>query len=264
MSTNLDFEKLTEPLAELIENYLAGEFDYPEFQRRFQPVLEDYEKKVGGKAYWPLDVIADVPRHCRKDLNQYCRQAIERLPKEALERSTRIWVESELIEHDQTYSFFNFFDPSGSSRFGAHAAFYSNPVEQYSFLLSSLNATFVPPPFRFAELLQRLRDVGGNELATWVYGTEPDNVIAMIDRISGLGDPYGEPDRLRWIEQQPAPEGGGSYLMLLPKSKKWMLLNEYDYNRFTIYLHGEVEFIDRVAQGIGAQTIWNFDSRNGT
>jgi hypothetical protein len=81
--------------------------------------------------------------------------------------------------------------------------------------------------------------------------------LAVIDRIWSLGDAYYESDQLRFIERQPAPEGGGSYLMLLPKSKQWMLINEYDCERFTIYLHGCREFIENVAEQIGAAPIGN-------
>ena len=99
-------------------------------------------------------------------------------------------------------------------------------------------------------------------MATWVYGTEPDNALAVIDRVWSLGDAYKESDQLRHLERHPAPEGGGSYLMLLPKSKQWMLMNEYDYERFTIYLHGHRQFIADIASRINAAPVWEWRPPN--
>jgi hypothetical protein len=258
MSLAPDYHELIEPLAEIITRFLAGGCDYSEFRKQFQPALKSYEKSIKDRAYWPLGVIADIPKHCKSNLHEYCEQALQRLPREALDRSTRLWVDSALIANDDGYTCFSFYNSDRQSRFGTHAAIYSTRVDQDSFLLSSLNGTISRPPFRYSKLLAVLRDIGGNELATWVYGTEPDNALAVIDRVWSLGDAYKESDQLRYIERQPAPEGGGSYLMLLPKSKQWMLMNEYDYERFTIYLHGHRQFIADVASRINAEPDWEW------
>jgi hypothetical protein len=256
------YDELIEPLAEVITRFLAGDFDYSEFRRQFQPVLESYEKSINDRAYWPLGVIADIPKHCKTNLHEWCHQALERLPKEALDRSTRCWLESTLIGNDDGYTYFSFFGNDGESRFGTHAAIYSTRIDRDSFLLSSLNGTIKRPRFQYPNLLTALRVIGGNELASWVYGTEPDNALAVIDRIWSLGDAYSESEQLRHIERQPAPEGGGSYLMLLPKSKQWMLMNEYDYERFTIYVHGRREFIADVASQLGVEPDWGWRPPN--
>lgn len=258
MTQPQNYDELVEPLGEIITRFLAGDFDYFEFRRQFQPALKSYEKSINDRAYWPLDVIADIPKHCKSNLREWCQQALERLPKEALDRSTRNWLESTLISNDEGYTYYSFYTNDGESRFGAHAVIFSTKVEHDSFLLSSLNGTIKQPPFRYSNLLTTLREIGGDELATWVYGTEPDNALAVIDRIWSLGDAYSESDQLRHLERQPSPEGGGSYLMLLPKSKQWMLMNEYDYGRFTIYLHGCREFIADVASQINAQPEWDW------
>lgn len=256
MPHDIPYDELIEPLAALIKKFLSGEFDYPQFQRQFAPALESYERQVRGRAYSPLGVIADIPRHCRNDLRKYCQEALERLPKEALDRSTREWVDKSLIANDDGYTYFSFFEREGRSRFGTHALFYESPVVHDSFLLSALQGSIAPPTFAYSELLLALRDAGGDELATWVYGTEPDNALAFVNMVWSLGNAYAETYQLRRLEREPAPEGGGSYLMLLPKSKKWMLLHQYDYEQFTIQLHGSREFIEEVAARINAEPVW--------
>lgn len=135
------YDDLIEPLAAIITGFLADDFDYREFQRRFQPALRTYEKAIDAHAYWPLDVIADIPKHCESRLREWCQQALDRLPKEALDRSTRHWLESTLIAKGDGYTYFSFFGTDGKSRFGTHAAFYSTSIDRDSFLLSSLNGT---------------------------------------------------------------------------------------------------------------------------
>jgi len=243
-------------LADLISRFLKGEYDYPEFQHNFRPALESYERSIDDRAYSPLDAVADIPEHCKSDLRAFCEQALDRLPKEALDRSTRRWIESTLIAEEDGYTYYSFFDGSGRSRFGNHATIYSTRVDQESFLLSSFNGTVCRPSFQYSKLLAALRAVGSDELATWVYGTEPDGAFASIDHVWSLGDSYCESYHLRRIERHPSPEGGGSYLMLLPKSKEWMLMNEYDGERFTIALHGSRRFIEDVVSRIDATPDW--------
>lgn len=65
MPQDPDYDDLVQPLAEIITRFLGGDCDYPEFQRQFQPVLKSYERSIKDRAYWPLDVIADIPKHCK-------------------------------------------------------------------------------------------------------------------------------------------------------------------------------------------------------
>lgn len=261
-----DFDQLTTPLAELLTQFLAGGLRYADFLPRFRTALRAYEGSINDLAYWPLGAIAemplgvsaDLPKQFESELHDYCQQALDRLPKEALDRSTRLWIESTLIEEIDDWTYFSFFNSDGQSLFGTHAAIYSTRIDDDSVLLSALNGTISQSPFRYDELLNVLRDIGGNELATWVYGTEPDNVIASIDRIWSLGDAYEESDQLRQLESHPSLEGGGSYLMLLPKSKQWMLMNEYYYEGFSICLHGNRQFIVDVASRINAEPDWEW------
>ena len=58
------------------------------------------------------------------------------------------------------------------------------------------------------------------------------------------------------LEQEPAPEGGGSYLILLPRSRKWMLVNEYQNDWFGISLHGPRTFIERIASAVKVIPEW--------
>ena len=64
MAIQPDYHTLIKPLANLITRFLNGEWTYVEFQREFQPALKSYEKAIKDRAYSPLDVVADVPRHC--------------------------------------------------------------------------------------------------------------------------------------------------------------------------------------------------------
>ena len=255
-SHHSDYDEWIQPLVESINRFLAGEYDYPEFQRQFKSALKSYKKSIRDRPYWPLELIADIPRHLKSNLRDYCEEALERLPKEALDRSTRYWVGSTLIVNEGRYSHYSFCEDDGQSRFGTHAALYSTCIDQDSFLLSALNGTITPPPFRYSSLLTALREIGGNELATWVYGTEPDNAFAKIDHVRSLGNVYEEPAQLQRLERHPAPEGGGSYLMLLPKSKQWLLLTEYDDDRLSICLHGHRRFIAQVAAHINVEPDW--------
>lgn len=260
MPKPIPYDELILPLAELIRRFLSGKYDYRQFQREFGPALHEYQRQIKGRAYSPLEVIADIPSHCKADLRKYCQEALERLPKEALDRATRDWVESTLIANEDGYTYFSFFARNGHSHFGSHAGFYSSPIERDSFLLSAFNGTLKPIAFRYVDLLAALRAIGGNEPATWVYGIEPDGALAIIHKVWSLGDAYAESYHLQLLERHPSPEGGGSYLMLLPKSKSWLLLHNYDYEQLTISLHGASSFITAVAARIGVQPEWGQNS----
>lgn len=118
-------------------------------------------------------------------------------------------------------------------------------IEGESFLLPALNGTFKPLPFLYSELLSTLTETSGDELAAWAMCSEPDNAFALVDNVWSLGNVYEE---ARQIEQTrgDSVQWGNCYLLLLPKSKNWMLVNYYRFNGFEISLHGTREFIDTV------------------
>jgi hypothetical protein len=256
MLQEIDYHELVKPLQELLLRFLAGEWDYPAFQPLFRKALSSYAASIMDRPYWPLDVIADIPAHVREKLNDYCRQALDRLPKEALDRSTRVWIDRVLISNEDGHTAFSFFLPDGASRFGTHAVFYSTCIDDDCFLLSALNGIIPKPSFSYAGLLGALRENANGELASWVYGTEPDNALAIVNRVWSLGDSFKECYHLRQLEQEPAPQGGASYLMLLPRSREWMLLNEYYSGCFTISLHAQRSFIERIASAVDVMPDW--------
>jgi hypothetical protein len=114
--------------------------------------------------------------------------------------------------------------------------------------LSSLNGTLKPLSFKFSDLLQVLNELSGGELAAWVLCSEPDNAFAAIESIWSLGNVYEEDNQLAKIEQirGDSVQWGNCYQLLLPKSKKWALVNFYYFDGFEMSLYGENSFLNEV------------------
>lgn len=250
MPQELDFDSLVKPLEELLLEVTNKKLSLTDFQPQFDLALKRYENKIGDRAYSPLSGIRDnCLKWSRMELRQNVEQALERLPQEALDRSTRLWFQDNLIEGGYAEHLSHFdFHKSEQSKFGHQVELFSTPIDKGSFLVSALNGTLKPLSFVYSDLLKILKGKCLGNLATWVYGIEPDNAIAIIEWITSLGDPFSsDVDILgNSIERNPAPEGGMSYLMLLPKDKDWMLLHVFDYHVFSIQLHGNKQFLSSV------------------
>lgn len=161
--------------------------------------------------------LKDLMAMSGNELTKYASKALERLPREELDRATKKWVSENLIDGE-------------------------------SFLLSSLNGTIKPLSFNYADMLQALKEVSDEELAIWVFCSEPDNMFAAIESVWSLGHVYEETNQLAKIEQirGDSVQWGNCYQLLLPKSKAWMLLNYYYFEGFEMSLLGDKAFINKV------------------
>ena len=231
-------------LQRLLSEFLGDSFSRSDFVKLFSKALERYKETINDRPYYPLNDICQLNRFSDEEFKKYCLQALERLPREELDRTTRHWLEKELVDDDA----FNFFKPDGVSKFGESAVLYSSKIDGESFLLSALNGTLKPLSFRYVDLLAALKVVGNSELAAWVYCSEPDNAFAHIENVWSLGSVYEEPSQLSQIEQTrgDSVQWGNCYLLLLPKSKSWMLVNHCHFDGFEIALHGHKDFIGGV------------------
>lgn len=222
-----------------LKTLLAGLLDSSLSEMEFKPLyiaaLKEYEEYIGDRPYWPLKDLIDM---WGTDLHKYSSQALERLPREELDRSTKKWIRENLVT-DEAFDF---------RRFDEKLQLYKSDIDCESFLLSALNGTLKPLPFKFADLLQSLKQISGEELASWVICTEPDGAFTVIESIWSLGKVYEDPGQLTKIEQIKGShvQWGDCYQLLLPKSKKWALVNFYNFREFEISVYGDKEFLNKV------------------
>ncbi|WP_162044286.1 hypothetical protein [Undibacterium sp. YM2] len=211
------------------------------FHSEFGHALSKYAKYINDRPYYPLN---DLTSMSGEKLRKYASDALARLPREELDRSTRKWIEDNLVDEDA----FSFHDKDGQPKFGQILQLYHTEIEKESFLLSALNGTIQQPTFKYADLLAVLKEQSSNELGAWVLCNEPDNAFANIEYLWTLGEVYEEPEQLAKIERirGDSVQWGDCFLMLLPKSKNWLLLNTYRFSSFEISLHAKAEFVDAV------------------
>ena len=235
-------KRLETLLNELIDLSLSEE----EFQSLYSIALSEYEQYISDRPYWPLK---DLMAMSGNELTKYAAKALERLPREELDRATKKWVSENLIDGEE----FNF------DIFDEKIELYSTKVDSESFLLSSLNGTIKPLSFNYADMLQVLKEVSDEELATWVFCSEPDNMFAAIESVWSLGHVYEETNQLAKIEQirGDSVQWGNCYQLLLPKGKAWMLLNYYYFEGFEMSLLGDKAFINKV---LAHNTLMNSDA----
>lgn len=219
----------------LLKKLIDQSISESKFRPLFRTALSEYENYISDRPYYPLKELDTMEG---SELLKYASQALERLPREELDRTTEKWISDNLVDGDE----FNF------DIFDEKVQLYSTKIDGESFLLSALNGTIKPLSFHFADMLQVLKELSGGELATWVFCEEPDNAFAAIGSIWSLGDVYKEANQLAKIEQTSGDsvQWGNCYQFLLPKSKKWMLLNHYYFNGFEMSLHSNNSFINKV------------------
>lgn len=230
-------------LESLLKQYLTKNPPRSAFQEAFSGAVGRYRQFIQDRPYYPLVDIGEYggPEDSFKKL---CTMALERLPREELDRQTRHWICENLVDGDE----FSFFHSTGLSKFGASERLHKSNIDGESFLLSALNGTLRPLQFRYANLLGALRDASDGEIAAWVSCSEPDNAFANIEHVWTLGSAYEEPGQLSRLEQirGDSVQWGNCYLLLLPKSKAWMLVNHYYFSGFEISLHGEPNFVAEI------------------
>lgn len=222
-------------LEALLKQLIGSSLSETDFKVLYRSALDEYEKYILDRPYWPLK---DLLGMSGSDLLTYSSQALERLPREELDRTTKQWITDNLINGEEFC--FEIYEEK--------IELYSSKIEGESFLLSSLNGTLKPLSFKFSDLLQVLKELSGGELAAWVICSEPDNAFATIESIWSLGKVYEEDNQLSKIEKirGDSVQWGNCYQLLLPKSKKWALVNFYDFNGFEMSLYGENSFLNKV------------------
>lgn len=230
-------------LESLLREYLCEDSPRSAFQIAFAAAVGRYSQFIQARPYYPLLDIGEYGGP-EDSLRKLCAMALERLPREELDRETRHWIEENLIDGDE----FSFFHSNGVSKFGASLRLYRSEIDGESFLLSALNGTLKPPQFRYSNLLSSLRDASNGEIAAWISCSEPDNAFANVEAVWTLGSVYEEPQRLARLEQVrgDSVQWGNCYLLLLPKSKSWMLVNHYYFSGFEVSLHATQEFIEEI------------------
>lgn len=235
-----------------LRGYTAGSLDRSAFIDAYREAFRAYSANIDSPAYSPLADIADSHALSAGQLRALCRDALDRLPRELLDRSTRSWIAERLVHHDG----FRFVDSDGASLFGHMRRLHSTTIASESFLLSGLDRAITPAPFKYRALLRALRTAAANELATWALCTEPDNAFAHIDSLSSLGEVYEESDQLAKLERISGcdVQWGPCYLLLIPASRDWLLVNRYDFREFEIALHGSAGMLDFVCDSLAAGT----------
>lgn len=235
-----------------LRGYTAGSLDRSAFLDAYREAFRAYKANIDSPDFSPLADIADSHTLTAERLRALCRDALDRLPRELLDRSTRSWIADRLIHHDS----FRFTDSGGASLFGQMRRLHSTPVASESFSLSALDRALAPAPFEYDALLRDLRTAAADEPATWALCTEPDNAFAHIDSLSSLDEAYGEPDRLAKLEPINGcdVQWGPCYLLLIPASRDWLLVNRYDFHTFEIELHGSVGMLDSVCDSLAIGT----------
>ncbi|WP_139174838.1 hypothetical protein [Lysobacter enzymogenes] len=236
-----------------LRGYTSGVLSLSVFLETFREAFAAYSAAVDSKPYYPLaEIAAATLSRSYNGLESLCEQALDRLPRELLDRTTRLWITNHLIDSDG----FNFTGPGGASHFGDMRQLYSTPIKRESFLLSALDGAIKPAPFNYENLLAALRTVAEGELATWALCTEPDNAFAYIDSLWSLGNAFQELEQLAKLEQLNARhvQGGQCYLLLIPASRNWLLVNSYDFSELSIVLHGDTQLLARVSDCLATET----------
>jgi hypothetical protein len=150
---------------------------------------------------------------------------------------TENWVRSHLIENGR----FVFDSGAASSRLGARTMLYSVNVAAGA---GQLRAS----PFALEELLTGLRALGESPEATWLWCSEPHGATAHIGRVWCFDDSYAYTESFQSIEHVDAQQAqcSNAYLLLLPASRRWLLVCHQRFASFSMELHGEAGFLAAV------------------
>jgi hypothetical protein len=272
--------KNADAIVDLIHDYLENKVDQKQFNRSYPSLLAEYEEGIDDSASYPLDILApsesNDDKAWKEDMREMylselakldvllddnepsysetisvekqkelCKEVLERLPIELLDRDTKLWVENTLLEDGG----FVFFDDKNCSKLGGHKVLYVTPLENESFLITSLNGNMPKLEFEYRGLLKQLKKHGKSEHATWVRCSEPDG-FSSIEVSQFFTDPYEDVENLHWIEHtnSESTQGGVCHLILVAEDRSWMLLHTNKFNEFKIELHGSQRLIADVSR----------------
>lgn len=160
---------------------------------------------------------------------------------------TELWLEDHIIEGE------NFvFARDGVSKFGIRHTLYSTALPD-RLLVSALHGDVARAPFRIPELLTAIDAASKSEPATWALCAEPGwtfaNIMTQWENDGRYPPLYGF-NRLGEFDSQWS-QGGAAYLLLVPASRRWMLVACQKWTSFHIELHGSADFVGDVRRSLG-------------
>lgn len=137
----------------------------------------------------------------------------------------------------------SYFQPGqeDESRFGVRDVLYFTPFAAKNDPARSyfVENAVIAPRFSLDELVTALKRRLGSGAAFWFWVVDPDNALSLLRPVE-LADPSFSDYalRLKHFTDNPAEQGGESFLGLIPASKDWLLVHEFSPgNDFTLSFH---------------------------
>lgn len=195
------------------------------------------------------------------ELKILVKDKLSAIQEEYYEQDLRSWVLNNLFSNDIDGSLFEIYEDfeSRKSKFGIETVLYSVKLSD-SFILAIIEGTIPPAEFKYRDLMSSICKASSEEKCYWVYITEPDNCIAVLEeaRLHYWGKEYSQDYQLQSFEKKPAAEGGCSYMCLIPESKSWILVHEMNpLNDFTIAIHSNEKFREDVLTSLSVSEVDN-------
>lgn len=175
------------------------------------------------------------------------------------EKLSKRWVQDTLISDDPEWPLFEIYEnyETRQSKIGNETVLYS--VNLPSNLLSSLIDGSAPSAnFKYTDLINSIKVASSEEACCWVQINEPDNVLAIVEDVWAhtWDEYYSQDHQLEALLTNPAPEGGCSFMCLVPTSRSWVLVHELNpENDFTISIHADEKFSDDVLAKLGVSAV---------
>lgn len=227
--------------------------------------LKNELKELENTNHHDLEDFYSLHKLDQEQRKQLCKDALFEINMQVRCSTVHNWIQNNLVEGD----FFKFLDKRKKSKFGKNIGLYKTPVMKSSFLLSALSRAITPPPYLFEEILQALQKTTINQECFWVQCSEVDGVYAQIEVLShrikrrkedqwSLKDPYEDTEGLIWFEGESLREGtqsGDCHLLLLSSDYSWVLKLSYNFEEWSIELHGNEQFLSNFQKQLSRYTI---------
>lgn len=261
----------------LLNEYLSGEVSREKFSRVYTKLITKLKPKLEKGLYHPLDVIVPTednnerawkenmrnmylreierldrlleenePSYAEKltehQQKELCKEAIDVIPKAALGRSSKVWIESNLIEDEE----FTFVDENGKSKLGSSEVLYQATLVRKSFIMTAFSGGLTKLEYDYALLVKTLK-IHADGDTVWVRCSESDG-FTSIDSAPRYIDPDDEVENINWLEytDPQTNQWGPCYLLFMPGNRKWLLVHSNNFEGFSIVLHGPKEFMGEV------------------
>lgn len=130
------------------------------------------------------------------------------------------------------------------SHFAASLTLYHTPLAG-SFLATLINGSGIaakfnlrPGEFQYNCLIRQLAVATQSDSAFWFYCNLVDNAVPLIRAVWPWNIAHNPDEALARFEQQPALQGGASYMGLIDSDGDWLLLHSHiPDEEFSISLH---------------------------